>query len=348
VSAQAMVMWGGLALGVVFGVLAQATAFCLTGGLREWWSKGQMRRIGGFALALAVAILATQILAVAGLVEPARSLYLQASFSWLLVPLGGVLFGYGMMLARGCGARALVLLGEGNLRSLVVLLCLGIAAHAAMGGVLAPVRVAVAEATTISFGTPPGLAEWLGSVGLAETLARLIPALLLGGLLILIALRIADFHRARAELIAVAAIGLVIAGGWFLTGHLAADDFDPVPLQSLSFVAPVGDAIQYLMLATGMRVDFGVAVVAGVLAGAFLAALLRGRLELRGFEKPGQLVRAMLGGVLMGVGGVLALGCSIGQGLSGLSTLALSSFLAAAGILLGARLTVHGPIKLAD
>lgn len=346
-SGQTTVLWGGLVLGLVFGVLAQRTAFCLAGGLREWWLEGRVRRAAGFGLALAVALAATQLLAAAGLIDLTRSLYLQPGFSWLLVPLGGVLFGYGMMLACGCGARALVLLGAGNLRSLVVLLCLGIAAHATLGGVLAPLRVLLADATTITpSATAPGLGNWLADSGWPLPLAALFPGLLIALALAVVALRASSLHRSPGHLAGVVGIGALIGAGWWLTGWLAADDFEPVPLQSFSFVAPVGDAIQYLMLATGMRVDFGIGIVGGVLAGAFVAALAGAQLKLKGFESTGQLLRAMGGGALMGTGGVLALGCSIGQGLSGLSTLAFVSMLAVAGIFIGAALALRGPLRL--
>ncbi len=341
-------IWGGLMLGLAFGALAQATGFCLAGGLRDCWLNRQPARIAGFLIALAAALLGTQVLAAAGLIDLGRSLYWQPGFSWLLVPLGGLLFGYGMMLARGCGARALVLLGEGNLRSLVVLLCLGIAAQATIGGILAPLRLPLAALDAVQYGGPPSLSDGLLAVGLAPPVAGLGPAIVLAALLGWLALRAARLHRQPLQLLSLAGIGLLIPAGWLLTGYLAADEFEPVPLQSLSFVAPVGDAIQYLMLATGMRLDFGLAVVAGVALGAFVAALLRGRLALRGFEHPAQLVRALLGGTMMGIGGVLALGCSIGQGLSGLSSLALSSIVACGGILLGAWLALSGPMKLTE
>ena len=192
----------------------------------------------------------------------------------------------------------------------------------------------------------PDLAALLSSWGLAEGAARLALALVLAGGLGLLVLR--GTGRGDAAFLAGgAAIGLLVAAGWYATGVLGFDDFEPAPLASLTFVAPVGETIQYAMLATGMRPSFGVAVVAGVFLGALVAALASGTARLEGFSSPRAMLRAMAGGALMGAGGALALGCSIGQGLTGLSTLALTSFLAAGGILAGAWVALRGPLRVA-
>lgn len=325
-----LVLWAGLIIGLLFGACGQATGFCLQRGLAQRWSGDNGCKLQAFSLALAVALLGTQGLALAGLVDLSKSLYLMPSYSWLLLPVGGVLFGYGMGLANGCGARALVLLGSGNLRSLVVLLCLGIAAYMTLTGVLGPLRMALATPTTIS---PEWLTVPAGWPRMALTVAAT-------AALLAYALRkpaAAPAQRA-ADLAGGLVIGLLIVAGWFVTGWLGNDDFEPLPVISLTFVAPVGDVIQYAMLATGMSLRFGIAVVAGVVLGALLFSVLRGRFNLQGFETPRQMLRYIAGGALMGAGGALALGCSIGQGLTGLSTLSFSSMISAAAIVLGARL----------
>ena len=330
------VLWAALAIGLLFGACGQVTGFCLQRGLKEYWSGSDGYKLRAFALALAVALAGTQAIAAAGRVDLGQSLYLMPTYSWLLMPVGGLMFGYGMGLANGCGARALVLLGQGNLRSLVVLLCLGIAAYMTLTGVLAPLRTAAATATSVS---PTALT-------LGPGWPRAIATVAASGALALFALSGNGPGRRTAELIGGALIGMLVVAGWVATGWLGNDDFDPVPVVSLTFVAPIGDTIQYAMIATGMSPRFGIAVVAGVVAGAFLAAALRRRCRLEGFESPRQMLRYMAGGVLMGAGGALAFGCSIGQGLTGLSTLALGSFLAAGGILGGAALALRGPLKL--
>ncbi len=343
------VLWGGLAIGLLFGAVAQRLEFCLTGGLREWWRDGQPRRAAAFLLAVAVAVAGTQLVAALGIVDLGDSIYMQRGFSWLLVPAGGVLFGYGMMLARGCGSRALVLLADGNLRSLVVLLSLGISASAALTGLLASQRLSLVEATTVAPELPspslPGLFQsWGASPGLSLAVPAAVIVLALAGY----ALFRMGLRRHPWQAGGAIVIGCLPVAGWIVTGYFGADDFEPVRLQSLTFVAPVGDAIQYLMLSTGLQLGFGVTVVAGVVLGSLATSLATRSFELRGFRSPQEILQAAGGGFLMGIGGALALGCSIGQGLTGFATLALPSFLAAAGILGGAWIAVRGPLRVRE
>lgn len=324
-----VVLWLGLAIGLIFGACGQATGFCLHRGLKEYWSGENGFKLQAFALALAVAIIGTQGLEMLGLVELDKSLYRVSTYSWLLIPLGGLMFGYGMGLANGCGARALVLLGQGNLRSLVVLLCLGIAAYMTLSGLIAPLRVALANITSI---TPSSLTLPPGN-------ARVVVTVVVAAALLWFALRSGHREGRRAnDLTGGAIVGMLVVAGWFVTGNLGNDDFEPLPVASLTFVAPIGDVIQYAMIATGMSLRFGITVVVGVIAGALLTALLRRKYRLEGFESPRHMLRYIAGGSLMGAGGALALGCSIGQGLTGLSTLTYSSMLASLAIVAGARL----------
>lgn len=331
----AAVAWGGAAIGLVFGFVGQRIGFCLTSALRSFWTGGERRGLALFAIALVFAIVGSQALDALGIVRLDRSIYRQPTLAWPVTAAGGLLFGYGMMLANGCGSRALMLLAGGNLRSFVVLVSLGIAAYATLTGVLAPARIWLIEATAIAAPpAPPGMFRWL------------VAGLIVAGLLAFTA----SGGWLQANLgpaLGAAAIGLLVPAGWLVTGVLGADEFDPAPLASLTFVAPIGEALQYLMLATGLRLGFGTATVAGVLVGAAASAVLGGRAELRGFDSPQQMVRALAGGALMGVGGALALGCSIGQGLTGLSTLAPGSALAAGGILIGAYIALRGPLRVA-
>ncbi|MCK9509678.1 MAG: YeeE/YedE family protein [Pigmentiphaga sp.] len=330
-----IVLWGGLAIGLLFGAVGQASGFCLHRGLHDAWTKQGLAKLRSVALALAVAILGTQAAVAWGMLDLSSAIYTTPTFSWLLVPLGGVLFGLGMTLANGCGARALVLLGEGNLRSLVVLLCLGLAGYATLTGVLAPLRQLVAELTSWS----PGV--W----GLPVTTAyQIVAGLGVLALLVFVFWR-GGVWRHPKDAVAGVLIGALVVAGWIVTGVLAADDFDPAPLASLTFVAPIGESLQYLMIATGMSLGFGGAVVFGTLAGSLATALLRREFTWRSFDSPRHMLRSIFGGVAMGVGGALALGCSIGQGLTGMSTLALCSVLATAGIVLGARLGLLLPYR---
>jgi uncharacterized protein len=334
------------AIGFAFGGVGQASGFCLMSGLRGWWGKGgDTRKIRTFALAAGVAVLASQAIDAAGYIDLRRSLYVMPSFSIPVIAVGGALFGYGMILANGCGARALVLLGRGNLRSFVVLLTLGIAAQMTLTGLLAPSRVSLSGQGVAS--ATPTLAGVVSGWAIDPSLARWVAVAAIAGLLIAFAFLHRPFRSSPLQILAGLIIGLLVAAGWYVTGHIGADDFDPVPLASLTFIAPMAGAIQYVMLSTGTALSFGVAVVGGVVLGGAVVAVATRTFQLEGFSNARALLRYMAGGALMGVGGALAFGCSIGQGLTGLSTMALASLVAVGGILLGAGLGIRGPLKLA-
>ena len=169
---------------------------------------------------------------------------------------------------------------------------------------------------------------------------------LVSAALIIFAFSHAPFRRSIGQIAAGVAVGLLIAAGWYATGHLGADDFNPVPVTSLTFIAPIADSLQYVMLSTGSTLNFGIATVGGVFAGSLVTALLTGRFELEGYRSPQHMLRSAGGAALMGTGGVMAFGCSIGQGLTGISTLALASFVAVAGILAGSALGLRGALRV--
>jgi uncharacterized protein len=335
-----LVAWAGLLIGVLFGAIGNRTGFCLVSALRSAWREGDRRGLQAFTLALAVAVAGTHWLDDSGLISLRAALYLQPNMHWHLYLLGGVLFGYGMVLANGCGARALVLLATGNLRSLLVLLCIGIGGAMTLSGLLAPLRLLASEFWVVRLDlprpSPVGLLQhWTTLPGVVASWA---PVALVSGALLLHACADRRFLASPPHWLGGLGVGLLIVAGWFVTGHLGADDFEPVAVASLTFVAPVSETLQYIMLSTGMSVRFGVAVVAGVVLGSLLVTLWYKRFWLQGFGSAPSMLRYIAGGLLMGVGGALALGCSIGQGLTGLSTLSFGSMLAVAGLLLGTRL----------
>ena len=339
-----IVVGAGLLIGLAYGVVGLLSGFCLLSGLRGWWSEGDSRLIRTFALALAVALVTTQLLAGYGAVDLSKSVYLQPSFSAPLMFAGGLLFGYGMVLANGCGSRALVLLGSGNLRSLVVVIVLGITAQMTLRGLIAPGRIALLQLSSTKpvYLTLPELLRTMGG----EFSIRIIAASVISAVLVIFALAHAPFRRARGQIAAGIAVGLLVAAGWFATGYLGADDFNPATVTSLTFVAPVADTVQYVMLSTGLTLNFGIAMVFGVFAGSLFAALVTHRFRLEGYTSPQHMLRSITGAALMGSGGAMALGCSIGQGLTGISTLAFSSFIAAAGILLGSAAGLRGVLRV--
>jgi uncharacterized protein len=338
-----IVVGAGLLIGLAYGAVGLLSGFCLLSSLRGWWAEGDSRLIRTFALALAVAVIATQSLAGYGAMDLSKSVYLQPSFSIPLMFGGGLLFGYGMVLANGCGSRALVLLGRGNLRSFVVVIVLGMTAQMTLRGLMAPARIALLQATT----TKPAhltLPELLMAGGGPS--ARITVALVISAALIVFAFAHAPFRRASGQIAAGIAVGLLVTAGWFATGYLGADDFNPAAVTSLTFIAPVVDAVQYVMLSTGLTLNFGIAMVFGVFAGSLLTALVTRRFRLEGYTSPQHMLRSIIGAALMGSGGAMALGCSIGQGLTGISTLALSSFVAVAGILLGTAAGLRGALRV--
>jgi len=340
-----IVVLAGLVIGLLYGAVGLLSGFCLMSSLRGWWAQGDSRLIRSYALALGVAIAVTQLLAVGGVVDPGKSIYLQPSFSAPLMFFGGLLFGYGMVLSNGCGSRALVLLGRGNLRSFVVVIVLGIAAEMTLKGLIAPSRIALLQASQAA---PKiiSLPALLSTSGIGETFARTLAASVISGALIIFAFAHAPFRRSWGQVAAGIAVGLLVAAGWVATGYLGADDFNPTPVTSLTFIAPIAEALQYLMLSTGSTLNFGIATVGGVFAGSLVTALLTGRFHWEGYQSPRHMLRSAGGAALMGAGGVMAFGCSIGQGLTGLSTLALASFVAVAGILLGTAAGLRGVLRV--
>src|ERR1700716_4543235 len=336
-----IVFLAGLVIGLIYGAVGLLSGFCLMSSLRGWWAKGDSRLIRSYALALAVAIAVTQLLAAGSVVDLGKSIYLQPSFSAPLMFIGGLLFGYGMVLSNGCGSRALVLFGRGNLRSFVVVIVLGIVAEMTLKGLIAPARVALLQAsqTTATVTSLPALVSGAGLHGAA---ARMMPALAIAAALIIFAFTHGPFRRSPGQVAAGLIVGLLVAAGWFVTGYLGADDFNPVPVTSLTFIAPIADTLQYAMLSTGLTLSFGIATVAGVFAGSLVTALATRRFHWEGFTSPRHMLRSTGGAALMGAGGAMAYGCSIGQGLTGLSTLALASFVAVAGILLGTAAGLRG------
>ncbi|CAA7626744.1 Predicted transporter component [Candidatus Terasakiella magnetica] len=329
----------GFAAGMVFGGTAQATGFCTMGALSDALFLSDWRRMRAWVMAMAVSIVGAQTLHAVGLIDLGRSIYLSGPITWAGAVLGGLVFGYGMTLTGGCGSKTLVRLGAGNLKSLVVLLMVGLFATMTLRGLLAFGRVGLDQATGITLAgsafADQSLAALLAGFGLAKPAARWLPVVVVAGGAAAWCLKDAAFRSSFPHLGAGVILGLTIPAGWAITGILGADEFEPTPLASFSFIAPLGESLIYLMTFTGATISFGIAAVAGVIAGSFAAARLGGGFHLEGFADTADLIRHLVGGALMGSGGVLAMGCTIGQGLTGMSTLSLTSLLAVAAIVAG-------------
>jgi hypothetical protein len=338
-------LWGFLAA-VVFGAVANKTNFCTMGAVSDWVNMDDKNRLRAWFLAIGVAIIGSQLLQAWGVVDLGKSIYLTANFGWLGHALGGFLFGVGMTLGGGCGQRTLVRVGGGNLKSLVVMLVLGITAYMTLRGLIAPVRINAIEVANLDLATrnvsDQGIASLVQALIGATDMktVRWVVAAAVGLGFTLYALASREFLKSFNNLFAGFSIGLLIVAGWYITGKLGFDEFEPVRLESYTFVAPVGESVNYLMTYTGSTINFGIAAVFGVIAGSFLYAVLSGTFRIETFSSREDMVNHVIGGVLMGFGGVIALGCTIGQGVTGMSTLAFGSAITLFMIIFGAALTM--------
>ena len=336
----------GFVIGLVFGAVVNKTNFCTMGAISDWVNIGSKDRLRAWMLAIGIAILATQFMHAMGMIDIEAAMYLTPNFGWLGHIVGGTLFGIGMTLASGCGQRTLVRVGGGNLKSLVVLILVGLTAYMTMRGLLALVRVNVIEVTNINLADSNIASQGIGSLiaaaaGLEDpTVPNLVVAVLLGLGLVIYAFAARSFRQGMDNILAGLSIGLIIPAGWYVTGVVGFDDFDPVRFESYTFVAPMGESLMYLLTYTGSTISFGVAAVFGVIFGSFLYVILTGKFRLETFSDRGDMVRHVVGGLAMGFGGVLALGCTIGQGVTGMSTLALGSLLSLVSIVFGSALTM--------
>jgi uncharacterized membrane protein YedE/YeeE len=351
----ATVLWAAFGLAVAFGAIAQRTHFCTMGAVADIVNIGDWTRMRMWVMAIGVAMLGFNAMVAAGWAQAANSIYAGPSLLWLSNIVGGLLFGVGMVLASGCGSKTLVRVGGGNLKSLVVLFVLAIAAYATMRGVIAVARVATLDAAAITLPAGQDLPSLLAH---ATGISSRSLALVLGGGLGLLLL---GWGLSRPEgrsadvLLAGLGIGAVIVGVWWVSGRLGFVAEHPVTLEvsflgtnsrrmeSLSFVAPVAYTVDWLILFsdTSRVLTLGIVGVLGVVLGSAVVALASGSFRWEGFAGTEDTANHIVGAALMGVGGVTAMGCTIGQGLSGVSTLALGSFLALGGILAGGVLGVR-------
>jgi uncharacterized membrane protein YedE/YeeE len=336
----ALVALLGLGLGLVFGATAQRTNFCTMGAISDMVFIGDLNRLRAWMLAIAVAVLGSQALHVLGAVDLGGSIYLMPALGWAGAVIGGLMFGFGMTLAGGCGNKTLVRLGAGNLKSLVVAVILGIFAYMTLRGLIGPARVQIDAMTSLNLAeagfATQGMPDLLASLtGISLEAARGLIALIVAGGLLWFCFKSPTFRASPRNIAAGLIIGALVPLGWFVTGVVGFDEFEPTPLVSFTFVAPTGEGLVYLMTFTGATINFGIAAVGGVIAGSFLMALATRTLQVEGFTNASDMIRHIVGGALMGTGGVLAMGCTIGQGITGMSTLALGSLIALLSIVAG-------------
>ena len=314
---QAAVAFGAL-LGLAFGFLAERTGFCL----RRSVVAGPERRTaaGVWLVGVAAALVGTQAAVAAGWIGFGDHRFHAGDLPVAAILLGGALFGAGMVLTRGCISRLVVLSGTGNLRAALVILVFALTALATIRGVLAPLRLWLGEAT-LPLGAAASLGGWPGGALLWTALGA--------GAALAVAAR---SGAGRGKLAGAAALGLLVPLGWVGTGLVLQDDFDPVAMQSLAFTSSAAEALFWVGAATSIPLSFGAGLVGGAVLGAFASAGTAGRLRWQSFESPGQTGRYLSGAVLMGLGGTLAGGCTVGAGLSGTATLSVGALLALAAM----------------
>jgi uncharacterized membrane protein YedE/YeeE len=348
------VVWLAFALGAVFGIIAQRSHFCTMGAIVDIVTSGDWIRMRQWLLAIAVAILGTNLLAFFGIIDLSKSFYTAPRFIWLANLSGGALFGFGMVLAGGCASRTLVRIGNGSLKALIVFLVLGLAAFMTLKGVLAVPRVELLEAVSATFPTTQDLPSILsGRLGDKRTLQPIIAACAALPLLLFVFSN-RPFRSAENILSGVVIGGLIVAA-WFVSGHSGYIAEDPNTLQesfvatnshkmeSFTFVAPSAYTLDLLMMWTdkSKAVSFGIATTLGVISGSLAHSLQNRSFRWEGFTSIEDTAHHLAGAVLMGFGGVTALGCTVGQGLSGVSTLSVGSMLALAAIILGAIAAIN-------
>lgn len=346
------VLWAAFAVCIVFGLVAQRTNFCTMGAMSDIFNMGSWIRMRMWGMAVGVAMIAFYLMAWLGWINPSQTIYASGRVLWLSAIIGGAMFGFGMVLASGCGSKTLVRIGEGSLKSLVVFFVMGLAAYATMRGMTAMLRDKTIDKVTFTIDAGSEMPAWLSAMlGSDPANTGLLLGLLCGGALIGWALYSQEFRSSGNNLLAGLGIGGAVAAMWWVTGHLGfvaehPETLDTVYLgtagnrmQSLSFTSPMARTIDWVISFDANTVlTLGVVSVFGVVLGAFAYAVYNRSFNWEGFHSTQDTALHMVGAASMGIGGVTAGGCTVGQGLSGMSTLSVSSMIALAGIMIGGTL----------
>ena len=349
----------GFLAGMIFGSVANLTNFCTMGALSDIVFMRDYGRFRTWLLAIAVAIITSQTLHVLGLINLYESIYQTSNLGWLGGIIGGLLFGFGMTMAGGCANKNLVRIGGGNLKSIVVIIVMAIFAYMTLRGLIGLARIEIEAFSNIDL-THFGLK----SQGLIDIMALIIGSdaeklrvgfsIIVTSFLLIFCFKDQSFRSSTINIFSGIIIGTLVPLGWWITGVLGFDEFEPTALFSFTFVSPAGESIQYLMTYTGATINFGIATVFGVVVGSFIVSIMSGSFHVEAFNEKEDMKRHLCGAAIMGTGGVLALGCTVGQGITGISTLALGSLIALLSIIVGAILgfkyleegTLSGAIKV--
>ncbi len=324
----------GLGCGVVLGLAARLGRFCTLGAIEDLLYQNSDRRMRMWGLAIAVSALGTFTLIAVGALDPARTMYHEAPLSPLASIIGGLIFGYGMSMAGTCGFGALARAGGGDLRAGVIVLVMAVSSYVMLSGPLGALRVWLVDKTALYTdlrSIPDALAQFTPAPAVATGFG-------LAAALLLFVLSSARFRQEKSSIFWGTVVGLAVTASWAGTYWVISSGFSSDTARSFTFSAPLGETVLYLMTSSGGGLSFGVGSVAGVLLGACVGSLIKGHFRWEACEDPRELRRQCGGGVLMGFGAVLAFGCTIGQGLSAFSLLALSAPITLLAIIAGAAL----------
>ncbi|HSO06302.1 MAG TPA: YeeE/YedE family protein [Pelomicrobium sp.] len=356
------VLIGVFLVAAVMGAVVNKTNFCTMGAVSDWINIGDTGRMRAWVFAMAVALVGVLGLQAAGLMALGNDTfppYRTGQFAWSRYIVGGLLFGIGMTLGSGCGNKTLIRVGQGNLKSLVVLVVAAVFAYLMLWtAFFEKVFLPWIEPTTINLANYRVPSQELSTVlasmvGMTSTPALQVivgVAVALG--MFLFVFKSADFRNNLDNILGGAVVGLAIVGGWWLTAGkwglewkdfaaMSVDIPSRVATQSYTFISPMGDSVRYLMEPTKLTfVNFGVVALAGVIVGSFLWAIFTKGFRIEWFVNFKDFLNHAAGGVLMGVGGVLAMGCTVGQAITGVSTLAVGSIITFFSIVIGAAGTM--------
>jgi len=342
----------------ILGAISARTQFCTLGAVSDIVNMSDFSRMRMWVLAMAVAIIGAQALNAFGLIDLSKSFYVRPNVTWFSYLVGGLLFGVGMTLSSGCGSRTLVRIGGGNVKSVVVFAFLGISAYMTMKGLFGVWRVNYFDAIKADLSQQGLATQELGTlvgsvIGASARTVQTAIAGLVAAAMFAFVLAGADFRRSANGWLGGLGYGLAVVAGWYITAHIGFGE-NPETLEevffgtnsraaeSLSFVAPVAYSLELLMLWSdkSLIVTFGIASTVGMIAGSLVYSLMTRRFRWEGFAGIEDTRSHILGATLMGFGGVTALGCTIGQGVSGVSTLAAGSFLALSAMIMGCWATL--------
>lgn len=353
--ATTIVLWG-LGLGIIFGYIGNKTNFCTMGAVSDVVNMGSWGRMRAWILAIAVAIIGTNLLSYYGYLDLSKTIYTGASFPILTFIIGGLTFGIGMTLASGCGNKTLLRIGGGNLKSLVVFVFMGFAAIATLKGIFGAFRVAVLSGPDVTTQLDhsqilPAFLSGMGGMD-AKGVQILVASVIALAMLIFV-FKSKEYRKETDNILSGLVIGAVVVAGWYITGHIGyAENPDTMEMtfmgtashlaESMSFVAPSAYTLEYFgyWTDTSNVLTFSVASAFGVVTGSFLYAMISKSFRWEYFTSAKDMASHMIGAILMGFGGITAMGCTIGQGVTGVSTLSLGSFVALASIIAGSALTM--------